>query len=118
MDSSEQRKRQMSDVWIAAGRELEIRVFAPYPFASGNSASECVAYLPDFGGPGGMLLSAICPPEFLTDCQLTVDAHSAGYYVSFISADSYAFFDGTKFKEALIDWGFYGPPDMRPTWIP
>lgn len=37
-------------------------------------------------------------------------------YVSLIS-DAYTRFDRARFIEALSDWGWYGPPALRPNWL-
>lgn len=64
-----------------------------------------------------MLLQAVFPPDFVTDKPFGEDARKAGYFVSFISAESYATFRSDKFRDALADWGFYGDTERRPAWI-
>jgi hypothetical protein len=103
--------------WKLAGTELGIRVVAPFEFKVGAASYGCVAYLPDFGGPKGMLLQATIPPEFTTDQRLASHAREVGYFLSFINANTYSRFDVQEFKDALNDWGFYGPSSFHPEWM-
>jgi hypothetical protein len=116
-ENNETTKRKLETAWITAGRELRIKVKAPFDFWSEARQHLCIAYLAEFGGPHGMVIDAVFPPAFVTNRALAHDAEMAGYFVSFINAHTYAAFDLRKFQEALMDWGYYGPPDSRPLWL-
>ena len=103
--------------WAMASKHLGIRSELPFDFQVGRSSHKCIAYLPDFGGPKGMLLQAIFPPEFKTDEAFASDATRAGFYYSFINPLAYGEFDLKSFQEALIDWGFFGSRSKRPNWV-
>jgi hypothetical protein len=104
--------------WQSAQRELKIRVTAPFTFAAGATTHECIAFLPDFGGPGGMVIDAIGPPAFQPPQGMTSAAEVAGYYWSLINAEINSRFEADVFKEALLDWGYFGPASSRPEWLP
>ncbi len=103
--------------WRQAGSSLAIRVEAPFTFRVDACDRRCVAYLPDFGGPNGILLVATVPPVFETDPAFDSAAHDAGYYVSYINIEEYADFSEESFKEALCDWGFFGSEARKPDWL-
>jgi hypothetical protein len=103
--------------WKLASERLGIRVLAPFDFRVDAISYSCVAHLPDFGGPKGMLLQAMFPPKFTTDEELANDAKKAGYYMSFINPNVYSESNLDEFKDTLKDWGFYGPPASCPEWM-
>jgi hypothetical protein len=103
--------------WSVASERLGFRIVAPFDFNRDGASYKCVAYLPDFGGPTGMVLQAIFPPHFTVDKNLARDVKKAGYYMSFINADCYSKFDPHQFEDALNDWGFYGPAALCPNWL-
>jgi hypothetical protein len=113
----EEQEQRVIAAWIVAERELSIRVVAPFEFRAGAASYNCIAYLPDFGGPRGMLIEAFVPRKSPRNKALDRDAQAAGYYRSSISADVYQDFDRAKFQEALVDWGYYGPAVSRPQWL-
>jgi hypothetical protein len=57
------------------------------------------------------------PPSAPTSAEAIVAAEESGYTYSFVSADSYGRFDAEHFKDTLRDWGYYGPPETRPSWL-
>jgi hypothetical protein len=108
----------LSSVWRKAGDVLGVSIQAPYVFVAQDGGEfRCLAFMPDFGGPKGMLVAGTHGPEFKTDPALSAAAASAGLYCSFVNADAYCIFDGDSFKEALRDWGFFGNPCRRPSWL-
>ena len=109
--------QELIAAWNAAGRELGIRVIAPFEFKTDLASYKCIAYLPHFGAKKGMLIRAVFPPAFETDTAFSAEAKKAGFFVSLVNAESYRVFDSDKFKEALTDWGFFGPSAMRPEWL-
>jgi hypothetical protein len=96
----------MSRAWQEAATNLGIAVVAPFEVAGVSFA----AYLPDFGGPRGMVITGLPSTE-----EEAVTASDAGLYLSRVS-DVYAEFDRSQFQAALDDWGWYGPAEKRPGW--
>ncbi len=80
--------------------------------ASGNE-TVCAAYLPDFGGSKGMVIGSLDRPR----AQLKRGAEERGFYYSFINFKIYEKYDEEVFREALLDWGFFGDESMRPIWM-
>lgn len=108
---------KLTDAWETASRELAIKASMPFSFEVDGRLHRCVAWLPDFGGKGGMVVVAICPPDFERDPNLFSDAKTAGYYASAINLEEYRDFDRERYIEMLQDWGFFGPPEARPAWL-
>jgi len=44
-------------------------------------------------------------------------AKAAGLFFSFVNLETYSTFNEKTFVEALTDWGFFGDPSKRPTWL-
>jgi hypothetical protein len=103
--------------WKEAATRLGVRVFAPFSPPS-NPSIVCVAHLPDFGSPNGMVVGGTVPPEYLPDEALSRWAKDAGLYLSVLNLEPYRRFDSAFFQETLEDWGFFGPPSIRPIWLP
>ncbi|MBI3887000.1 MAG: hypothetical protein HY302_14925 [Opitutae bacterium] len=106
---------QVTQAWREAGTRLRVSVTAPFAFEDG--ASQAIAYLPNFGGPNGMVIGLIGAPDYEPDRALSDAADQAGIYFSFISAEIYGGYDAERFKETLSDWGYFGESSKRPEWL-
>lgn len=108
-----------SSAWEEACRKLGIKIVAPFTLKVGTQSVDCLAFLPDFGSPNGMVIGAILGPKFETDACLTELAKRKGLFYSFINPSPFAntSVEEAVFKEALIDWGFFGPEKKRPSWL-
>jgi hypothetical protein len=104
--------------WQSAGRELGLDVVAPFTFVADGRKHQCLAWVGRFGRERGLVLAATAPPDFAIDLELQRDAVQEGYQWSAINVRVYAAFERNKFIEALADWGFTGPSDERPPWLP
>ena len=109
--------RLIAQSWRTASKRLHIRVSAPHQVTRGKETLSCAAFLPDFGGPHGMVIGITQPPSFEVDRQLIEFAHSSGVYYTFVNPNLYRKFDETVFMEALRDWGFFGSQERKPPWI-
>jgi len=65
-----------------------------------------------------MVIGATTPPEFNTDLELIEFAKQKRFFFTFINPAGFATYDESIFKEALTDWGFFGPEEDRPDWLP
>jgi hypothetical protein len=93
---------QMCKAWREAATRLQIRVIAPFELTLADAdVLEVEAFLPDFGGPRGMLAIS------MEDEARGRRAAAAGLYVSILGLD-YRHFDEALFRETLDDWGFSG----------
>ena len=50
--------------WITASRSLHINVTTPFTASVADRTIECLAFLPDFGSPNGMLVGVMFNPGF------------------------------------------------------
>lgn len=103
--------------WREARDKLGIAVVAPFTFRVDGRAYECVAWLPDFGGPRGMVLFELSAPEFRVPAEAVADAEACGYRWSGVNGALYRQYNEAVFVEALRDWGFTGAASARPTWL-
>src|SRR5437016_7638870 len=103
--------RRASLAWQAACRKLGVKVVAPFALGVGGSSVRCLAFLPHFGGPNGMVVGAMDLPEITPDAHLQELAQKKGLYFSFVNAGAFASREVAQrvFKEALQDWGYFGP---------
>lgn len=108
---------QTVNAWTVASKLLGIRIVVPFTLSNENEFVECIAFLPDFGSPRGMVLGLTTPPEFKTDAVLIKCAKKRKLFYSFINPAIYSTYDEKRFKEVLTDWGFFGPIEKRPAWL-
>jgi|GEM_PF-1659421 len=108
---------RVSRAWMTASVELDIRVVAPYRLDAPSGSAECVAFLPDFGGPSGMVIGAIMAPRFQTDKRIMHLCNEVGVYCSFINVDAYFDYRKERFIDALRDWGYFGNAEKQPNWF-
>ena len=102
--------------WNIAASRLGIIIHTPYILECDHYSIECLAYLPHFGSPNGMVIGWINPPRYERDRRLIECARNHLLYCSFIVPHVYSRYEDQKFREALMDWGYYGPKDQRPPW--
>jgi hypothetical protein len=110
---------QASASWHDACHRLGVRIDAPFTLGSDGSLIDCIAFLPDFGGPKGMVVGAMDLPKIKPNALVLQLAHKDGLYASFINATPYACatIKDSLYQEALSDWGFFGPENKRPVWL-
>ena len=128
MNTEEERKK-VCDAWRVAASALSIRVEVPHLLKTLDGEEVlCVAHLPDFGGPSGMVIGLT---TYNNDKAVISAAKSRGLYWSFINPKVYERYDEEVFmpyvinrwsacarpREALADWGFFGKEDHRPGWL-
>lgn len=106
-----------AQAWLTAGRLLGIRITAPFTLRVGAQSVDCIAFLPDFGRDRGTVIGGVAGPAFQTDAVLWQCAKAAGVYCSFVNMTLYSEYSEARFKEALEDWGYYGPESLRPEWL-
>jgi|SRR5450755_3203828 len=100
--------------WSRAGDVLGIRVVAPFVFQSEMSTFECIAWLPDSGGGRGILLLYVRDYDVSRDATAFA-AKREGHTVSVLNVAEYKTFNRSAFVDALLDWGFTGPMERKPT---
>lgn len=108
---------QATHSWLEASSKLGVKVIAPYSLTAGGKSLNCLAFLQDFGGPKGMVIAALTSPALLSDPHLREAARQKGLFCSSIDPRGWVRYDETAFKEALEDWGYFGPANRRPAWL-
>jgi hypothetical protein len=100
--------QRIVEAWREAASDLNIRLVAPFEWLSPEGIVQPFeGYLPDFGGPNGMVFlylgheSRSMPDQF---------------YWSKVG-DSYRIYDRTFFIETLNDWGYFGDESLMPSWF-
>ena len=66
--------------WSAACRMLGVKAVALFTLAAGAASAPCLAFLPDFGGPNGMVIGAMDLPEVMPDDRLEELAKAKGLF--------------------------------------
>jgi hypothetical protein len=116
--NTEAKRERVSEAWRIGASALSIRVEAPYLLKTAEGKEVvCIAYLPDFGDTKGMIIGLVCRTAYKKDNGLKSAALALGLYYSFINPEMYDRYDEGLFKEALVDWGFFGDEDRRPDWL-
>jgi hypothetical protein len=97
--------------WRAASKELGVVVTAP---AAAKIAQHLDVVVPvlvhHFGRESGALVLVIGEPS-----EALRPVLGATNFVSAVAA-SYATYERDLFVDTLNDWGFFGPPELRPSW--
>lgn len=114
---SDRPEELLADNWRRAASDLNIRVVVPYTLVAFGKQVDCVAFLPDFGSPFGMVIGLTCAPDFETSPELVHLAQERKLFYSFINPESYLVYHRDDFISALRDWGYYGAPEERPSWL-
>jgi len=95
---------------------LGVELICPFAIHGGDGIVVCTGYLPHFATNRGMCFNAQTQDP-VTDAVRTLArvANKAGLWCSTVClADA---FDLEEYKDALADWGYHGPPELRPAWL-
>jgi hypothetical protein len=115
--SAEAKMKMAGNAWRIAASALSFRIEVPYLIRTTNGKQiPCVAFLPDFGSRNGMVIGLI-GATYKTDRELALAAKPQGMFCSFINPAVYERYDEETFKEALVDWGYFGDESRRPNWL-
>jgi hypothetical protein len=110
--------KQLADVWKSAAGALMVRIEAPYTLRGTDGTEvDCIAFLPDFGSPNGAVIGCLGDSTQKSDGELKKAAESRKIFYSFINFEAYRTYRNERFKETLIDWGFFGDEACRPSWM-
>lgn len=109
--------QRLSVAWSQAAPCLLIAVFAPAYIYDAATRVAAPCFLPHFGGPRGMLVCVDQPPDSVARRHLVSAAKSLSLYWTLVNPGVYSQYSDETFKEALADWGYFGPEDRRPEWL-
>lgn len=104
---------RLEAAWEEAGDRLGIDVETGYVLDTSMGSVVFPVYLPDFGGPEGMVIMAAGHGE--GDLARRV-ARDAGLQYAELHG-SFGKYDGEEFRATLNDWGWSGPPETSPDWV-
>jgi hypothetical protein len=104
--------KSISEAWKLAARDLGIEVIAPFFLAVDGREHEYLAHVSHFGGGKGIVVAPLP-----SDRVLYADAKSRDYRCSFVNGELYATYERAFFIDTLMEWGFTGPTENRPTWL-
>ena len=107
--SEETFDREISTAWRVAGKELSIRVTAPFVLKIGGYDVFFEALVRDFGGPIGTVAVASETVCFRSNLA------QLGYFVSHLFP-TYRVYSREHFIATLDDWQWFGSPDDVPPW--
>ena len=96
---------------------LRVRIVAPYVLSDTKLSAYCAAYLPDLGGPNGMVIGFVHPPDFMPESYLKALAEAQMIYVSLVNPKGWLVPDERAFMDAAYDWGYFGKDAERPEWL-
>lgn len=98
------------EAWNEAGRQLGVRVHAPYDYlCADETLLQVDVFLPGFGSVDGMIVICSDARELaLRHCDVAF---------SHLLDPSYLTYDERLFRETLSHWGWFGPPSLRPLWL-
>jgi len=94
-----------------ASEQLGIRVISPYEVKLSNECLHFLAFIPNFGGPRGMLVAAT------TNSRLVEYAREQKLFLSGINPLAWVKFEKDVIINVLRDWGYFGPESLRPAWL-
>lgn len=106
----------LARAWREASEKLGFVFESPHTLALDNERHSVVGFLPHFGSANGMLLDTWIPGFAANTRSLLEAAGRAGVFCSCISVETYDRYDERTFIEALNDWGYFGPENLRPKW--
>jgi hypothetical protein len=110
------RVEPLGSAWREASAKLGFELESPYVLIVDNYRHTVIGFLPHFGSGNGMILDTWVPGVADNTRSLLEAARRAGVSCSCISAETYDRYDERTFIEALNDWGYFGPENLRPAW--
>jgi len=106
--------RAMVIAWREAALDLKIRVVVPWLFTDENGRRyEVLAFLPDFGGPRGMVNGNL---GYTIQDEIWEALEKTDYYYSALNPSAYGTYDRSRWIETLNDWGWFGSLPESPDW--
>ena len=104
---------RLEEAWEEAGDRLGIDVETSYVLDTSMGSTVFPVYLPDFGGPEGMVVMAAGHGE--GDLPRLVAEDAGLRYAELHSA--FGRYDEEEFRATLQDWGWSGPRGTEPDWL-
>jgi hypothetical protein len=106
----------LAKAWREAAAKLGFVFESPFYLTIRGHRRDVVGFLPHFGSVNGMVVDAWISGSADTTRSLLEAAQRADLFCSCVNADTYDRFDEKVFIDALNDWGYFGPENLRPEW--
>ena len=105
---------KLSNAWRSAGLDLGIEVMTPFEQTlEDGTVAVCEAFVPHFGSPrGALVISGKTARRF--GKKLT---KADGVWCSTAGERAGRRYVRKTFIAELEDWGWFGPPDQKPSWL-
>ena len=107
---------KVRSAWEQASSELSVEVDMSGRQKFGDQLDHIVAFLPHFGGPHGMIVD-LTASDYDFNSKTIDFAKKHNMYYSFIGP-GYSEYNRAEIIDTLMDWGYFGPVDLRPKWFP
>lgn len=99
--------------WQHAAQELCFEIVSPFVLQNDLRAHNCIAWLPHFfSKKRGVLVVG----HGTLDKTFISDSNRLDYSLSIINMQSYSVYDRQLFIDTLLDWGYFGPIEKKPSW--
>ncbi len=105
---AKQLDKAMIHTWRQAAVKLGIRIIAPFAIHAEGEEIWYEAYIADFGGPNGTVVSSHPASKPGTRQQ-------QNYYASTLWP-VYRIYSRELFIDTLNDWQWFGAPGQQPSW--
>jgi hypothetical protein len=103
--------------WQRASRELRFEIESPYVLVVDDESFWCVAYLPHFSCPTGVVLALLeDSSEFYASRIYHLHRSRDDLNILLINPEVYGRYDRELFSASMREWGFCGPAHLRPSW--
>jgi hypothetical protein len=103
--------KKLINAWQKAAVDLKLNIQTPFVLNKINGGEiKCLLLIENFGSKKGTL---ILSTDDMDDFD---EPEKYGYYCSALNPFHYSKYNRDGFVETLIDWGFYGKEDEKPTW--
>ena len=95
--------------------EMALAYAAPFHFIDNRGQErECTCLIPHLGSPMGTLISTRYDPDYQS---FIASVRGLGYYAVTQYTDAFETYDRARFLKAVLDWGWYGPEGLLPTFF-
>lgn len=113
MSTSTELSARLIAAWQQAARELHIDFITPWHHLTDDFRRlDYLGFVPHFGGKKGTLI------RLLTLGEITVyETYDHDYHVAKLS-ETHSRYEVLLFRSTLLRWGWTGPEDKRPDWVP
>ncbi len=110
------RRRKVVQAWQAAQTDLGIEITPCYTYKNAGGKRQCaLLWIKHVGSPKGTLVNLTTdPPKTVKKIFMQEN----NYFISALNPAAYGKYHRELFIDTLIDWGWFGPSEQTPDWMP